>query len=461
MVDLAATPFGDVELERALIALLLKDGRAIDRIGDLEPEDLTDPSMSAILAAAQEIAGEKKPVSVVTLLPRLRGILELDGSTGLDVVGKLTVAGTPPKIEDVAQRLKEIALRRGMSDYLSTVAQQATDEKIRPRALVLDVGKTLETFVQVGTETAPTETISTVSEKFLEYLKSDVADIEITTGLADLDASTSGWHRGHFAIVAGRPSMGKSCFALSSMLKTAAAGHGVLFFSLEMSAFDLAARALTDLAYTEPVLHYKDLRPKRADVHMARLERAAAKFKGLPIQIDTTSGLSASDIFERAKRAVEAFKKSGKRLDCVFVDHLLKIIPSGRYAGQPVKELDEISQAMCDVAKKLDVAVIGLHQLNRQNEDRDNQRALLSDLRGSGSLEQDADEVLFCYRPAYRLERLNPETDAEREERDLVLSALRYTLEIQIAKQRQGATDTIELWCDIGANAVRNKSWRG
>ena len=460
MLDLAGTPFADAELERALIALVLKDGRAIERIGNLEPDDLTDPSLSAVLEAAQAMAKDGKPVSAVTLLPRLRGIVALDGSTGLDVVGKLTVVGNEPKVEEIARRLKEIALRRGMSDYLAAIAQQATDEKIKPRALVEEVGKHLETFVKVENDAIAPETISSVSEKFLEYLKSDVAAIEITTGLADLDASTAGWHRGQFAIVAGRPSMGKSCFALSSLLKTAQAGHGVMFFSLEMSAFQLAARALTDLAYTEPVIHYKDLRPGKAEAHIRCLENAAATFKGLPIQIDTTPGLTAADIFDRTKRAVEAFKRAGKRLDCVFIDHLLKVSPSGRYAGQPVKELDEISSAMCDLAKKLDVAVIGLHQLNRQNEDRDNQRALLSDLRGSGSLEQDADLVLFCYRPAYRLERLNPESESEREERDLVLSALRYTLELQIAKQRQGPTDTIELWCDIGANAVRNKSWR-
>lgn len=460
MLDVLPEAFSDVDLEKALVALVLKDGRAIERIGDLAAEDLTDFTMSAVLAAALNAKSEGKPVSTVTILPQLRGMIALDGSTGLDVVSKLTVDGIEPRVDEISRRLKEISLRRQMSEYLKAVARDAVDEKKRPRSLVDDIGKKLEDYVKVDAEKSPTDTISSVSAGFLEYLKSDVAEIEISTGLTDLDNATAGWHRGQFAIIAGRPSMGKSMFALSSMLKTARAGHGVLFFSLEMSKFQIAARSLADFAYTEPVIQYKDLRPGKAAVHMHRLEEAAALLKGLPIQIDATSGLTASEIFERTKRAVETFAKSGKRLDCVYVDHLLKVTPSGRYAGQPVKELDEVSQAMCDIAKKLNVAVVGLHQLNRENEGRDNQRGMLSDLRGSGSLEQDADLVLFCYRPAYRYERLNPETPEEREERDHVLNALRHSFELQIAKQRQGPTETIELFCDVTANAIRNKGFR-
>ena len=143
----------------------------------------------------------------------------------------------------------------------------------------------------------------------------------------------------------------------------------------------------------------------------------------------------------------------------VVVDHLLKVRPSSRYAGQPVKELDEISEAMCVMAKSLNVAVLGLHQLNRQVESRDNQRPLLSDLRGSGSLEQDADVVLFAYRPAYHYERQMQEGEniavAEKK-----LELVKHDLEIQIAKQRHGPTKTLKFWVDMAANVVRDKEFR-
>lgn len=450
----------DPELERALVALIFRDTKAIERIGDLEGSDLTDPQLSAIVAAATGLSAMGVPVNTVNMLPRLRGIVTIDGGNGLDIVRSLTVGDRAPKIEDVAKRLRLLAVRRRMSEYLHSLANSASDESMAPRAIVNEVSKNFEIFVEAEPVTASAVSIHTLAGSFIEYLESDLEAVEITTGLRDLDEATGGWHKGQFAIVAGRPSMGKSCFALSSMLKTAKAGHGVLFFSLEMSAYDLAARALTDLAYTDPIIAYTDLKPKRADPYLSRLKNAAERLRALPLDIEATSALNAAEIFERAKSAAEAFQKTGKRLDLIVVDHLLKINPSGRYAGQPVKELDEISQAMCDMAKKLNVAVVGLHQLNRENEGRDNQRAMLSDLRGSGSLEQDADLVLFCYRPAYRAERLTPETDEEREEQKLIVEGLKYNLELQIAKQRQGPTSNIELWCDVTANAVRNKSWR-
>lgn len=450
----------DPELEGALIALIFRDAKAIEKLGNLDAEDLADPQLSAILAAAQGAAAHGQPVNAITLLPRLRGIADIDGNNGLDIVRSLTVADKPPSIEDICARLKTLSIRRKMGEYLHNVANSASDESLAPAAIVDDVAAHMQTFAPPRVDETPAKFIHRLGEEFIAYLESDRDAIEITTGFLDLDEATGGWHRGQFAILAGRPSMGKSTVALSSMLKTAQAGHGVLFFSLEMGKHELAARALSDLAYTDPVIAYSDLKPQRSEQYLARIKAAADRLKPLPLQIECKTGLSVEDIFAMARSSVENLKKQGKQLDVIFVDHLLKIVPSGRYAGQPVKELDEVSEAMCRLAKTLNVAVVGLHQLNRENEGRDNQRAMLSDLRGSGSLEQDADLVLFCYRPAYREERKVPETAEEREAHNLVLETLRYELELQIAKQRQGPTTNIELWCDVTANAVRNRGFR-
>src|SRR5262249_23093484 len=131
----------------------------------------------------------------------------------------------------------------------------------------------------------------------------------------------------------------------------------------------------------------------------------------------------------------------------------------------PVKELDEISEGMCVMAKTHNAAVIGLHQLNREVEKRDNPRPLMSDLRGSGSLEQDADTILFCYRPAYRCERqvedLEGLKDSERRaDVEAAAEALKHKLEIQIAKQRNGPTTSLNFWVDMAANVVKDKDWQ-
>lgn len=125
-----------------------------------------------------------------------------------------------------------------------------------------------------------------------------------------------------------------------------------------------------------------------------------------------------------------------------------------------MKELDEISEAMCVMAKSLNVAVLGLHQINRQVETRENQRPTLADLRGSEALEQDADVVLFVYRPAYQYERqLQEGADAE-QDAQAKLAACKPVLELQVAKQRNGPTQTLKFFCDMAANVVRDKDWR-
>lgn len=451
----------DVALERGLVALAFADNANLDKVGNLAPEDLTDPVLGAILSAALDMHAEGRPVNVVTLKARLEGIRVNDEQNGLDVLRRLTIGGALPRIEDIAARLRSLAVKRRLADYLRSLAAAASDESQPMAALAADaIGQLNDYLADANSEVKREPHIYDAAQAFIEYLQSDSDPVEIPTGLTDLDKATGGWHRGQFAILAGRPSMGKSTIALSSMLRTAEKGHGVLFFSLEMTRDQLVARALADYSYTNPVIAYSDMRPgKVGAVHVRRLYDAAERFRGMPIVIETRNGLTVGDIMAQARRVAEDMREKGAKLSLIVVDHLLKIRPSSRYSGQPVKELDEISEAMCVMAKSLDVAVVGLHQLNRQVESRDNPRPVLSDLRGSGSLEQDADVVLFAYRPAYQYERQMQEPD-KRDEAEAAAEALKHELELQIAKQRNGPTTALHFWIDMQANVVRDKSWR-
>lgn len=455
------TSASDVTLERALLALCFADSGNLNRLGRLVPEDLTDHVLASVLAAALDVHSAGEPVNLVTLRPRLQGIIVDETITALDVIRALSIGDTLPDVSDIARRLRSLAEKRRLAETLRSLADAVVEDGQTVSGIAADAISHLNDLTCESNEgTACDPHLYDAARDFIAHLQSDEDPIDIPTGFRDLDAQTGGWHPGQFILLGGRTSMGKTATALGSMLRTAQKGYGVLYFSLEMTRDQLVARALADYAYTDPAIAYADLRPgKVSDAQMRRLNEAAERFREMPIVIDTRSGLTVGDILARARKERENFKVKGHRLSLIVVDHLLKIKPSSRYAGQPVKEIDEISQAMCVMAKSLDVAVLGLQQLNRQVESRDNPRPLLSDLKGSGTLEQDADVILFAHRPAYQFERLMQEPD-KRAEAEAAAEALKHDLELQIAKQRNGPTTTLQLWCDMSANAIRDKSWR-
>lgn len=283
-----------------------------------------------------------------------------------------------------------------------------------------------------------------------------------TTGLVDLDKKLGGWPKGEMSVVAGRPGMGKSAVATTALLRAAKARHGCLFFSLEMTAKQLGARMLTDIAYTHASpIFYQDILTRNVDDHQRRrLESAREFLRQLPIVIEEQRGLSISDIAARSRKVSARFLEDGGSLDVVFVDHMLLVKPSQRYAGNRVREVAEISDGLACLAKELNTAVVALCQLNRGVEGRDIKRPTLSDLRDSGAIEEDASTVTFIYRPAYYLEQTRAEGEAEIK-RLQMLDAQRNTLEFIVAKNRNGQVGIVDAFVEIGANAVRDKAYGG
>jgi replicative DNA helicase len=279
----------------------------------------------------------------------------------------------------------------------------------------------------------------------------------ISTGLTTLDAKTGGYQRGELTIVAGRPGMGKSGFGISSARQSGAAVH---YFSLEMTPEALTARALTDAIYDhrDPVAYFDVIAGRFADDAQAQRIIDAQRELRLPIKIDAQAGLSVQQIAARARRQQQFLQRKGEDdLDLVVVDHLHLVRASDRYRGNRVSELTEISAGLKALAKELNVAVVALAQLNRSLESRDDKRPTLSDLRDSGSIEQDADLVLLLYREAYYLDRpcAKPKDDDARVAR---LIEVRNKLEIDVAKARNGPTGIVPLFYDVACNAIRNWS---
>jgi replicative DNA helicase len=276
----------------------------------------------------------------------------------------------------------------------------------------------------------------------------------MTYGLADLNRRTDGIHRGELSLLAGRPGMCKSGLAVHVALRAAADGHCVAYCSLEMMAVPLAQRALTAIAYQlsggRRRIAYSDLRSGRgiSDDDFDLLRDAQEHLAALPLVIEQQPGLTMAQVAMRVRRLQQKMD-----LNLLILDHLHKINPSERYRGDPTAEIGEISNTCAELAKQRNIGVLALCQLSRATESREDKRAQLSDLRQSGSLEQDADVVLFPYRKAYYLlQREPPAGSAGRLEWENKLAACKDRLEINIAKQRQGATGIVACFTAIESN---------
>lgn len=279
-----------------------------------------------------------------------------------------------------------------------------------------------------------------------------------TWGLADINAATGGIHPGEMVIVGARPSMGKTAFALSVALRTSGTGIGVGFLSLEMGAKKLAIRRLTDVAYDWSVkVPYTNLiKGTVSEEELSAVLQANQDADNLPLWIEEQSGLTIADIRVKVERMAEQAEARGVKLGVLIVDYLQLIRPSARYSGNRVGEVTEISWALRELGREFGLGMIALSQLSRQVETRDDKRPQLSDLRESGSIEQDADMVAFLYREAYYLEKAKGKDPEKENDRIARLIEVGNDLEFIIAKQRNGPTKTVKLFVDIACSAVRN-----
>lgn len=251
--------------------------------------------------------------------------------------------------------------------------------------------------------------------------------------------------------------MGKTALAVQLGYNVAEAGGGVFYASLEMPVALLTPRIASCRLWMPGAhnIHYQAILRGQLNEQQARFVASAAnETKSWPFIIDDAPGLSAAELEARAMVAKSRIEQTGRTLDLVIVDHLHKM----RHAGAQTKvtEYTEISSRLAEMAKRLDCPVLALAQLNRSVESRDDKRPQLSDLRESGSIEQDADTVLFVYRPGYYLERKRCAEPGAEADRLADLEAVQGKLEVIIEKQRSGPIGTVDLFCDVAANVVRD-----
>jgi len=459
-------PPHNIELEQALLGAVFVNNEAFYRVSDfLESGHFYEPihakifEISAALIRAGKVA---VPTTVKTFLP---SDVTAAGLTINQYLARLAAeATTVINAYDYGRSIYDLAARRALiaigEDLVAAAHEPTTDEA--PRVLAAGAIERLDDIVTTGAERhvarvsigeAATEAVNQMAEA----MQDPDAIRGVPTGLRDLDRRTGGLQAGELVILAGRPGMGKSALATAFALHAAKAGHAVQFFSLEMTAPDIARRAITDLCY-DPLarIAYANMPTGRVtDAEADRIVDAARSLFTVPIEIEQQPGLSVSEITARARKHQRALARKGKSLGLVIIDHMHICKPSERYRGQRVGEITEISGGLKELAKALGVPVLALAQLSRQVEGRAEKRPQLSDLRESGAIEQDADVIFFAFREEYYLK--TPCTDpVEESDRQARLDKVHNRLEISIAKNRNGPVSTEIFFCDIAANATRD-----
>jgi len=460
-------PICSIEVEQAFLGALLIDNNVLHRVADvLEAEHFFEDvhrhlfEIAASLIRAGKLAN---PVTMKIFVPADAKVGDLTVSQYIarlvaESTGTLTARQYAETIRDLADRRRIVSV----GDMLAGEHGHRTAEELAAGAIA-----ELDEIVASNVNTAaPTVKMSEAATRAVDAIATAYQNegkiIGIPSGLRDLDAKLLGIHRGELFIMAGRPGMGKTALALTVTRNVARQGYRCHFFSLEMGDVSLTQRMLADemYEYTPPrgrALTYSTMRSGRFEpAEFGRIVDAGKRLEALPIVIEQQPQMPLSQIAARARQ-----RKRRDGLDVVVVDHIGLVRPSGRYAGNMVNEIGEITGGLKALAKELGVAVIALCQLSRGVEGREDKRPGMADLRASGNIEQDADVILMLYRELYYLQRKEPKAGTPEflVWQDQMEKAFNR-LDLIVEKQRNGPTGTIQAFVDIGCNAVRDQDFR-
>ncbi|MGF1642303.1 MAG: replicative DNA helicase [Thiotrichales bacterium] len=429
-VDDLKIPPHSIEAEQAVLGGLLLDNATWDIVADRVDElDFYRQDHRLIFRAIAALAELGRPFDVVTLCEWLEPRGELENAGGLAYVGRL--AKDTPSAANI-RAYADIVRERSVLRRLIAIAGEISDSSFNPggresREILDDAERKVFEIAEMGSRgRSGFRSLNSLVKHTLDYIAEmgdrDEAITGLPTGYSDLDEMTSGLQPGDLVIVAGRPSMGKTSFAMNIAEYAAIKKHKpVAVFSMEMGGEQLALRLLSALGR----ISQQRLRTGRLrDDDMPRLSSAVEILRDVPLFIDDTPALTPMDLRSRARRLV----REQKELGLVLIDYLQLMQVAGSTENRAT-EISEISRSLKALAKELKVPVIALSQLNRSLEQRPNKRPVMSDLRESGAIEQDADIIMFIYRD----EVYNADT------------ADKGVAEIIIGKQRNGPTGTVRL----------------
>jgi replicative DNA helicase len=451
----------NIEAEQALLGAVLFDNSAYERLSDqLKASHFYEPFHQRLFAAMEDYIRKGQLAEPIVLMERFKRDPAFDELGGLRYLADL-VDRAPPAANagEYGRLVYDLALRRDLIRIGGEIASAAQgDAEKTAKDQIESAEQSLYTLAETGQSSTGFVTFADALhgavEMAAEAYSRDGGLAGVSTGLVDMDRMIGGLHPSDLIILAGRPSMGKSALAANIAFHVAknyaydiqpdgsrktSNGGVVAFFSLEMSAEQLAMRVLAEVSGVPS----DRLRKGEIDAsEFGRVRDAALEIQQAPLHFDDTGGLSLSKLTARARRL-----KRQQGLDLIVIDYLqLVTAGEGSKTDNRVQEVSMITQGLKALAKELAVPVIALSQLSRQVENREDKRPQLSDLRESGSIEQDADMVMFVYREAYYLGRAEPrEGTPEHLAWQEDLDKIQHVAEVIIGKQRHGPIGTVKL----------------
>lgn len=450
MTDAPRTPPANEEAEQALLGALLVNNRAFAKVSDfLRPEHFYDPAHQRIFAAITEMIAAGRVASPVTLRSLFDTDPDLQKEGGGAYLAELAAnVVTVVNSADYGRTIHDLFMRRQLIEVTAGVMEEAyRPSPIGPEELIADIEAQVAALrahshagaAELATAADAVEEAVRAAEQ-AQHAPDGISGLG--TGMIDLDHRLGGLQGGDLVIIAGRPSMGKTVLGVTIATNAAGRGDPVQFNSLEMSTISLGQRLLA----SRSGVAVQDQRGALSPEQFRALVEAQQHFANMPLRIDPQAGLTAAQIAARARLHQ---RKHGLRL--LVIDYLGLIAPADPRTNR-VHQIEETTAALKLLAKELDIPVVLLCQLSRQVEQREDKRPMLSDLRDSGAIEQDADVVMLLYREQYYLERAEP-TRRANESQDAFndryaewvqrLEECRGVAEIVIGKNRQGGTGTV------------------
>jgi len=429
-----------LDAERSVIGSMLIDSRCVaDIVGMLKPEDFYLQENRDIFTTIYSMFSYSMSIDPVTVMDQMKQSGVYDEEKTRDyLLQVLDVTPTAANAKQYAQIVADKSLLRQIANAATDISQIVSEE-VGSAQSIMDAAEQKIYAIRNGRSNQDLTPISTillsVYEQLAERAHSDSAIPGLSTGLRDLDQKINGLNKSDLVLIAARPGMGKTSIALNIALSVAKSSKKtVVIFSLEMSRDQLASRLLSNESFVDSQLL---MTGKLSEEEWGKLGLAAYALSQTDIRVDDNPSITVTEMIAKCRRL--------DNLALVIIDYLqLMTSATGKVSDNRVTAVSEISRSLKIMAKELNIPVICLSQLNRSNESRADKRPMLSDLRESGSIEQDADEVLFLYRDDY----YNPDT----EEKNVA--------ECIVAKNRHGETGTVKLQWLPQFTTFSDREWR-
>ena len=429
--DGGRVPPQDVQAEKSLLgAIMIQDGVMPEILTILKPRDFYEKRHEIIFEAMMGLYDQHKPIDLLTLTTELKSkkkLKEIGGAPYLTELSNFVPAASHAKA--YADIIERASVRRRLIKAGNEIASKAYEDDAEVDNLIGAAEKDLfevSDKIVKSDYVAMDELLADAFDRIEELHKNKGALRGLKTGFRDLDKKTAGFQKGDLIIVGARPAMGKTTFAQNLAYNIASINKkGVLFFSMEMAANEIIDRMISDVSGVD---NWKMRTGNLSEEEFQKIGDALSEMDEIPIYIDDTSSMTIVELRNKARRAMHDHD-----IGVIIVDYLQLISGSDRYAGNRVQEVTEISRGLKILARELEIPVVALAQLLRSVTGRDDPRPVLSDLRESGSIEQDADLVMFLHRPDYY-----KQNDDNYEETHIT--------ELLVAKHLHGAVGKIELY---------------